>query len=88
MFILGDMLELGDASEREHDTIILLTEQLGLTGYFVGPIFSSICHQRGISSFPDTAAARVFFSEQLISDFLILLKGSRGIQLEAVMDCL
>jgi UDP-N-acetylmuramoyl-tripeptide--D-alanyl-D-alanine ligase len=88
MFILGDMLELGDASEREHDAIILLTEQLGLTGYFVGPIFSSICHQRGIQSFPDTAAARVFFSEQLISDFLILLKGSRGIQLEAVMDCL
>ena len=88
MFILGDMLELGDASEREHDAIILLTEQLGLTGYFVGPIFSSICHRRGIQSFPDTAAARVFFSEQLISDFLILLKGSRGIQLEAVMDCL
>jgi UDP-N-acetylmuramoyl-tripeptide--D-alanyl-D-alanine ligase len=88
IFILGDMLELGDESESEHEAIISLTQELGLTGYFVGPIFSSICKPRGLASFSDTTAARVFFSEQPVSDYLILIKGSRGIQLEAVVDTL
>ncbi|HQX98335.1 MAG TPA: UDP-N-acetylmuramoyl-tripeptide--D-alanyl-D-alanine ligase [Flavobacteriales bacterium] len=80
---IGDMLELGSVSETEHRSIVELVEQLGLEARFVGPEF------KRVTTALDSAAALV---DQLrthpVKDHVILVKGSRGIKLESVVDAL
>lgn len=87
--ILGDMFELGDSSNKEHENILNLLQTLNLSSVLVGKNFLE--HQ---NSFPNF----IFFSktEELIQSNilakvekqLILIKGSRGIQLENVFELL
>ena len=82
--ILGDMLELGADSTREHQAIVELVARLKLDAWFVGDEFAKT-----------TAAAEtsaVVVNERLnrnpVSGRLILVKGSRGIKLETLMPAL
>lgn len=88
MFILGDMLELGEESEREHIAIIRLSKELGLTGYFVGPEYQALADAFDVVAFSDTEALRNFLVEHSMTGQLILIKGSRGIKLEGVVNVL
>ncbi|RFC53989.1 UDP-N-acetylmuramoyl-tripeptide--D-alanyl-D-alanine ligase [Brumimicrobium aurantiacum] len=86
MFVLGDMLELGENTLHFHTEIIELSKALNLQGMFVGKIFSSLKEKHDILAFEDTQAAKDFISIATPEDNLILLKGSRGIGLEKLME--
>ncbi len=82
--ILGDMLELGEATESEHRALIRYVERMELEqSVFVGPIFSQY-RPKGSHSlfFPDVASAREWLEAQPFERAFILVKASRGIGLE------
>ena len=80
-FIIGDMLELGDESIKEHENIIELIDKLNLKGFYVGSIFKTILNENN-NAFDTRENAEVYFNLNQFTDQLILLKGSRGIGLE------
>ena len=80
--ILGDMLELGRESEKEHLDIIKLTNQLDLDCIFVGEIFNSLT-ENGFKTRNELAKN---IQENNIHKKTILLKGSRGIGLELLIE--
>jgi UDP-N-acetylmuramoyl-tripeptide--D-alanyl-D-alanine ligase len=84
--VLGDMLELGEESLIEHQAIIDLLHEKKLTNYFlVGPIFNSITSHQ---SFNNSSEARLFLKSLDLKDKTILIKGSRGIKLETILESL
>lgn len=89
LFILGDMLELGTISDIEHKAIIELTQKLKLNGIFIGPLFKK--HEKeykNILFFEKKEEAQSFLAIGQPKSNLILLKGSRGIGLEALIETL
>ena len=82
--ILGDMLELGGRSDKEHLDIIKLTNKLKLECLFVGEIFHSLTK----NSFKNKRALVKYIQENNIHEKIILLKGSRGIGLEKLIEYL
>ena len=79
--ILGDMLELGGESNKEHLDIIKLTNQLELECIFVGEIFHSLTN----NSFKNKQELVKHIQGNNIHKRTILLKGSRGIGLEQLI---
>ena len=79
--ILGDMLELGGESNKEHLDIIKLTNQLELDCIFVGEIFQSLTK----NSFKNKQELVKHIQGNNIHKKTILLKGSRGIGLEQLI---
>ncbi|MDR1950829.1 MAG: UDP-N-acetylmuramoyl-tripeptide--D-alanyl-D-alanine ligase [Bacteroidales bacterium] len=87
-FVLGDMLELGNDSLVEHQRIISLLQKLNLNeGIFVGKTFQSLS-VGDIPTFETAEEARGYLCEQAVNGYTILIKGSRGIQLETLTDVL
>lgn len=82
LFILGDMLELGDESIKEHQQVLNFAEEKGLSGYTVGPIFKTISSVSILNKFGTCEEAEHYLREHKIYGKLVLLKGSRGIGLE------
>ena len=83
--IIGDMLELGDESEKEHQTILALAKTLGFDEILtVGPHFKSVNQQA--LSFSNATELIDYLKEHSIDSKNILLKASRGIALEKVLD--
>lgn len=88
MVVLGDMLELGDESQIEHRAIVNLIEESDFeTVILVGPEFTS-ASQGKFLCFPDSEKAHEWLVSQKFSNFSILIKGSRGIKMEKVLDAL
>ena len=87
-FILGDMRELGDASEHEHERIFQLAESLGLRGIWVGSWFQAIAARHGALAFADVDTALIYLQSAGWKGKLILVKGSRGIRLEQLVPAL
>ncbi|MCW5899170.1 MAG: UDP-N-acetylmuramoyl-tripeptide--D-alanyl-D-alanine ligase [Flavobacteriales bacterium] len=83
--ILGDMLELGADSAREHEAIVALVKDLGLAARFVGPEFQLRTKEL---SYPDAASLLGSLNKEPLTGHLVLVKGSRGIRLEAVVEAL
>ncbi|MBK6282047.1 MAG: UDP-N-acetylmuramoyl-tripeptide--D-alanyl-D-alanine ligase [Draconibacterium sp.] len=87
--ILGDMLELGKYSKSEHISILeLLKNYPEITVYTVGKNFFEIAEKFNCKSFQNVDLLCNFLSDSPITDGAILIKGSRGIQLEKVLNCL
>jgi UDP-N-acetylmuramoyl-tripeptide--D-alanyl-D-alanine ligase len=82
--ILGDMLELGDSSKHEHDQIVNQIQNLNLS--FIILVGKNFCDlhvdNEKILTFENTQQASQWLLENTPTDCLILIKGSRGIQLE------
>ena len=86
--VLGDMLELGENSEKEHAAILRLAAKMGLDQIvLVGKEFGKTPYQRyGALHFPDNTAAKAWLDAQQLEHALILVKGSRGVRLELVVS--
>lgn len=87
VLILGDMLELGSRSDEFHKSIIDLVVSLGVKEvYLVGQIFARCDIQSQYEYFRDTQ--EIIDSEVLktLRDRDILIKASRGIALERIVD--
>jgi len=86
--ILGDMLELGEYSKYEHTSILeLLKNYHDITVYTVGKNFFEIAENFNCHSFQNVELLCSFIQDNPITEGDILIKGSRGIQLEKVLNC-
>lgn len=89
--ILGDMLELGNYSAEEHLNIVNMIETLGFESvYLVGKEFTDCIKQKSkpYLCFNNTAELKQYLTENFIKQHTILIKGSRGIGLEKIIDVL
>ncbi|MCJ7935123.1 MAG: UDP-N-acetylmuramoyl-tripeptide--D-alanyl-D-alanine ligase [Chryseobacterium sp.] len=85
--IIGDMLELGIESEIEHQNILKLAQDLNFDEIItVGKHFKAVNPSN--LSFEDTSALIDYLKQRSVQSENILLKGSRGIALEKVIDFL
>jgi UDP-N-acetylmuramoyl-tripeptide--D-alanyl-D-alanine ligase len=88
VLILGDMFELGDESEREHRRLASLINQHGfrevyLCGTLMAPAAEEIPHAHYFENKADLIQA---LRSAEIRDSVILIKASRGIGLEEVVE--
>ena len=87
--IIGDMLELGDEAEKEHRKIIELLENSNLKKVLlVGKLFSELNISNKFTVFPDVNEAAEWIIKENINGYNILIKGSRGIKLEKLLEIL
>jgi len=86
--ILGDMLELGATSPKEHETILKKALRLHFDELIlVGPEFGQTSFaQHRARHFATTATAKIWFDQQNFDQTVILIKGSRGIRLEKLVE--
>ena len=84
--IMGDMLELGDESEKEHFAILKLADSLNFDKIIcVGSHFMNVAPER---SFASTQELMDELEKTPVNTQNILLKASRGIALEKVLEVL
>lgn len=91
LLILGDMLELGQWSESEHRRILELAASIGrVEMILVGEHFRRAAHSLALDAvcFKSTAEAATYLAQSRLSNRTILLKGSRGIALEKLINYL
>ena len=91
VLILGDMLELGEWSGEAHQTILHKADGIAERIILVGDEFAKAYKasnelRSNYTLYPTTAEALVSLENSPISDSLILLKGSRGIRLEQLIE--
>lgn len=86
LFILGDMLELGENSLVEHQSIIDELSQNNQKVILIGKEFNKCQHN--FVHFFNSEDALDWIKENPIEDMFILLKGSRGLKLELLKEVL
>ena len=88
-FMLGDMLELGENSEKEHQHIVdLLASHEDCDACLVGPCFSKTIRPERFLIFNDTNELILYLAEHPFQHSAILIKGSHGIRMEKVFEVL
>ena len=88
IMILGDMFELGEQTTIEHKKIIDQCLKSGVSNVFlVGKIFNAI-NNTNYTSFDNILDLITLLKTQSIEDAFVLIKGSRGMKLEQVVDYL
>jgi UDP-N-acetylmuramoyl-tripeptide--D-alanyl-D-alanine ligase len=85
--VLGDMLELGDHEEAEHESLLRwVLERFPAQSILpTGPRMVRASGVLGIPAFENAAAVRDELLPRLRAGDWVLLKGSRGMRLETVM---
>jgi len=84
--VLGDMLELGEHSEMEHEQIALLAQNLFFDRLIlVGKEFSTFARMVSCKHFDSIDLLKSWFEWQNYQNAHILLKGSRGMKLEHLL---
>ncbi len=87
LLILGDMFELGKDADQEHQHIADLSKTLGFSNVFlVGENFNQV--NTDFTTFPSFDALRNHLIQNPINEERVLIKGSRGMALERVLDLL
>ncbi|WP_208646876.1 UDP-N-acetylmuramoyl-tripeptide--D-alanyl-D-alanine ligase [Pedobacter jejuensis] len=87
--ILGDMFELGAESENQHELIAQQTENNDLDeAIFIGKYFYSFKEKFKGTYFETPTEAAAYLKENPIKNSLVLLKGSRGMKLESLLEYL
>lgn len=85
--ILGEMRELGENSKSEHQKITdLLTDKHFNNVFLIGNLFDE--SNNGFNTYKDIDEFSKYLKQHPIEDSYILLKGSRGVQLEKCLDLL
>ncbi|MFO7978838.1 MAG: UDP-N-acetylmuramoyl-tripeptide--D-alanyl-D-alanine ligase [Bacteroidales bacterium] len=88
--ILGDMLEMGADACKEHEAIARLAFEQGFKQViFVGPQFREVANVNPQGRhFADVDEAATWLKENPLKGNRVLIKGSRGIQLEKLVNYL
>ena len=83
--ILGDMFELGEESNKEHQEIVDLADRFYFSNtLYVGTHFYKTTTKN--KQFKTFEALKKFLIQEPIENQTILIKGSRGMQLERLLD--
>lgn len=90
ILVLGDMLELGEDSRKEHKHIIELIQQKGFANFIlVGKEFMDAGDGKiDNTTFEDSKKAAKYVMKKKFTNAYILIKGSRGIKMEKVLEAL
>jgi UDP-N-acetylmuramoyl-tripeptide--D-alanyl-D-alanine ligase len=89
LIILGEMLELGDSSAREHQAIIAtLNKYPGQKVICIGHGFESPAKSAGYPWYPDVSLLQSALVHSPIKSSFILIKGSRGNKMEKLAEVL
>ncbi|WP_452601881.1 UDP-N-acetylmuramoyl-tripeptide--D-alanyl-D-alanine ligase [Pontimicrobium sp. MEBiC06410] len=88
--ILGDMFELGDEAKQEHQNIADLASQLNIdTIILVGENFYNTKNTNPkIKQYHSFEALKSNFNSLSVTDVTLLIKGSRGMALERILELL
>ncbi len=85
ILLLGGMAELGSDSVQEHEQLIRQIDQYPFSSVvLVGNHFSGLSHK--YVHLPDAAAAKEWLQQQPLAHAMILVKGSRSMQMEKVLS--
>lgn len=89
LLLLGDMLELGDQSLYEHQQVVnqLIEKQL-FNVILVGPHFAATTDNKGFHRVNDSDQATALIQKNRPQNTTILIKGSRGIKMEKLLEAL
>jgi len=83
--LLGAMMELGEYSVAEHSAIVELLKQYSFNNVvLVGGDFEKVKHP--FTYFPNAAATKDWFMQHDITNALVLIKGSRSIGMEKILQ--
>jgi len=90
ILVAGDMFELGDYEAKEHQSIVDLASTLNISKcFFVGNAFNATSSNKSnLSFFKDVETLNTHLTKNKITDTCILIKGSRGMRLETLVDFL
>jgi UDP-N-acetylmuramoyl-tripeptide--D-alanyl-D-alanine ligase len=88
--MLGDMLELGETSRQEHKQIVKMLEESNFElRILVGPEFMAVAKpSERCLVFEKVEAAAEWLRLNPLQGYHILIKGSRGIQMEKILESL
>lgn len=82
---LGGMMELGEESINEHQSLVEMIKTTGINNVvLVGGDFAHVDHH--CRYFPDADQAAEWIRQNPPSNAIILIKGSRGIKMEKLLD--
>ena len=84
---LGEMLELGEAADREHEAIATLAANNGAEEIIlVGKLFEKIAARLKVQYFNTSDEAKDWLKQQNMNNGSLLIKGSRGTQMEKLLE--
>lgn len=84
---LGDMFELGNSADEEHQKIAELAEKMSFDqGFLIGKMFNKT--QTNLKKFQSFEQLSLYLKKQPLPPGDILIKGSRGMALERILDIL
>ncbi len=91
--LLGDMRELGENSVEEHVNVVRKIADSDVKAYLVGAEFAKALESAGrpdnvLGHFETSEALAGYLSKEPLKDAYVLVKGSRGIQMEKVIPFL
>jgi UDP-N-acetylmuramoyl-tripeptide--D-alanyl-D-alanine ligase len=84
VLMLGAMMELGEESIAEHQNIVQMLQQHNWKVVLVGGDYKKIDHP--FICFNDSVEAKEWFKQQQFQNAYILIKGSRSMKMERVLE--
>lgn len=84
--LLGDMRELGEDSQAEHKKIV--ERLLGTEAFLVGEEFTKAAEGTSFKTFAKSEDLAKYLAEHPLKGYTVLVKGSRGIQMEKAIPSL
>ena len=89
ILFIGDMYELGENSYEMHQDIVSTIEEMNFDQtYLLGDLFNKTKFSSKIKAFANLEDLNNNINLEEISNSTILIKGSRGMQLEKILDFL
>ncbi len=89
ILILGDMFEMGDQAEKEHLDLLIWAKQFEFESiYLLGEHFNQVSANCGLETYGTMKALGENLKSKDYKDTTILVKGSRGMKMERVLEYL